>query len=49
MNNLHFHIKAIFYAKKFVDSEIIRIFAQTESATLPVEQRTRAGLFFIAL
>jgi hypothetical protein len=40
------HIKAIFYAKKFVDSEIICIFAPTESATLPVEQRTRAGLLF---
>ena len=40
------HIIAIFYAKKFVDSEIIRIFAPTESATLPVEQRTRAGLLF---
>ena len=43
------HIKAIFYAKKFVDSVIIRIFAPTESATLPVEQRTRAGLLFYSI
>ena len=43
------HIIAIFYAKKFVDSEIIRIFALTESATLPIEQRTRAGLLFYSI
>jgi hypothetical protein len=30
-------------------SEIILIFAPTESATLPVEQRTRAGLLFYTL
>ena len=31
----------------FVHSEKSRIFAPKESATLPEEQRTRAGLFFI--
>lgn len=46
MNFIFLHNKAKFYAKKFVDSEIIRIFAPTESATLPVDQRTRAGLLF---
>ena len=35
----------IFLAEKFVLSMIIRIFAATESATLPIEQRTRAELF----
>ena len=44
MNFIFLHNKAKFYAKEFVDSEIIRIFAPTESATLPVDQRTRAGL-----
>ena len=29
-----------------LNSEIMSIFAPTESATLPVEQRTRAGLLF---
>jgi len=35
--------------RKFVDSEFIRIFAPTESATLPIEQRTRAGLLFCSI
>ena len=33
-----------FLQEKFVGSDILCIFAPTESATLPVEQRTRAGL-----
>ena len=47
MNSVFLYAKANIYAKKFVDSKIIRIFAPTESATLPIEQRTRAGLFII--
>lgn len=38
-----------FLVRKFVDSEFIRIFAPTESATLPIEQRTRAGLLFCSI
>ena len=33
-----------FLQEKFASSDILCIFAPTESATLPVEQRTRAGL-----
>ena len=36
---------AVFYEICFAVSEIIRTFAASESATLPVDQRTRAELF----
>ena len=49
MNNMFFVYRSKIFAKKFVDSEIIRILGPTESATLPVEQRTRAGPFFTTI
>lgn len=33
-----------FFEKSFVVQYVFPIFAATESATLPIEQRTRAGL-----
>ena len=33
-----------FLQEKFASTDVLCIFAPTESATLPVEQRTRAGL-----
>lgn len=35
-----------FFEKSFVVQYVFPIFAATESATLPIEQRTRAGLLF---
>ena len=40
-----FHFCDIFLAKKFVLSMIIRIFAATESATLPIRTANQGGSF----
>ena len=51
LNGIHFHLASNFYdhimhfyLKKFAVLDFVCIFAAIESATLPVEQRTRAGL-----
>jgi hypothetical protein len=38
----------IFFHKTLAGKEKVCIFAETESATLPDDQRTRAGLLFLA-
>ncbi len=43
-----FLIFSAFFTKMLAGMEKVRIFAATESATLPEDQRTRAGLLFIA-
>lgn len=37
-------MRKVFFEKSFVVQYVFPIFAATESATLPIEQRTRAGL-----
>ena len=37
-------MRKVFFEKSFVVQYVFPIFATTESATLPIEQRTRAGL-----
>ena len=39
-----FFVFSAFFTKMLAGMEKVRIFAETESATLPDDQRTRAGL-----